>query len=67
MTYTIAGLVLTGPWLSITLKLNANTASAGTPGAVNVGVAVLAPVNVTDIPLGNCVHWYATIIPPFAE
>jgi len=38
ITYTTAGLVLTAPWLSTTRKLNANIASLGITGAVNVGV-----------------------------
>jgi hypothetical protein len=54
--YTTAALVLTAPWWSTTLKLNANTVSVGTTGAVNVGAAVLGPVNVTGIPLANCFH-----------
>ena len=52
----MAGLGLTAPWLSTTLKLNANIVSLGTAGAVKAGVVVLAPVKVTGIPLGNCVH-----------
>jgi hypothetical protein len=56
-TYTTAGLVLTDPWLSITLKLKVSTVlSVGTTGAVNVGVAVFGPVNITGIPVANCVH-----------
>jgi hypothetical protein len=57
-TYTIAGLVLTAPpSLSITLRLKINVAvfSFGNRVALNVGVAVLEPDNVTGTPaaLGN--------------
>lgn len=54
VTYTTAGLVLRIPWLSITFRLNANTVSEGTEGAIKVGVAVLAPVSITGTPVGNC-------------
>jgi hypothetical protein len=52
---TVAGLVLTTPLLFTTLRLKASTVSAGTIGATNVGVAVLAPFSVTAIP-AVCTH-----------
>ena len=55
ITYTIAVLLLTTPWLSITFRLNANTVSVGTIGTIKVGVAVLAPISDISgtVPLGG--------------
>ena len=62
-------MLLTAPLsLSITLRLNISIAGIpfGNKGALNVGVAVFAPTNVTGTPalLGSCVHEYATTVPP---
>ena len=56
------------PSLSITLRLKISIAVLpfGNKGALNVGVAVLAPINVTGTPplLGTWVHEYAITVPP---
>jgi hypothetical protein len=47
-TYAIVGFVLiVPPSLSTTLRLNISIVSVGTTGALNIGVAVLEPNNVT--------------------
>ena len=50
--------------LSVTVRLNIR--DVVTVGAVNVGVAVFAPVSDTGVP-DVCTHEYDTIVPPFGE
>jgi len=56
--------VLTAPLLSVTVRLNTRDVAA--VGAVNVGVAVLAPVRDTGVP-DVCTHEYDIILAPFGE